>query len=82
MDDVYAIQGIDTNGFPESGATKETILSEFQRVGISVLKEDENFIYAEASRVLHSRTNGDPLTITMALWFENGKLTTRIDKSY
>jgi hypothetical protein len=80
IDDVYAMQGIDTNGFPETGATKEMVLSELQKAGARVLKEDENFIYAEASQVLYSRTNGDPLTITMALWFEDGKLTTRIDK--
>ncbi|MBP9902485.1 MAG: hypothetical protein V9H26_01585 [Verrucomicrobiota bacterium] len=81
LNETYAMSGVATNGLPEieMHATKEAVLSELRRTEAKVLREDDNFIYAEAFPVLLSRTNSDPLTITMALWFEDGKLTTRID---
>jgi hypothetical protein len=77
----YGWSYLDTNSIPEIelGATREEVLTELRRVDSRILGDEDKFVHAEIFPMAAANTSGGFAKITMELYFEDGKLTTRKD---
>jgi hypothetical protein len=77
----YGWSCLDTNSIPELelGATRDDVLMELPRVDPRILSDEEKFVHAEIFPMAAANTSGGFAKITMELYFEDGKLTTRKD---
>jgi hypothetical protein len=77
----YALSGVDTNGIPdvELGTARTDVLAELRRVRANLLRDEDDYIYAEVSPTEVASTASSQLTPRIELYFEAGRLTSRRD---